>query len=301
MSENALSQSRIATYEKCQRLYEFKYDWDVNVSGRMERYFERGNVLHNSIEDVCEQVDADPALTDEEIRDLALDRVDYHWTDRMDRSEYYSDAEFEEDHLATRARIEAFFDDGPGYDHARNSIETEKYVSFERNGQEYHGYIDNIVRTDDGLNLVDYKTGSVKPPFSREYVRGHLDGDYRPDRVKPAVQAALYLEAIKTSDLYTPGMDLEFVFYELRKSRGQEITREPGEITVTIEGNARPVADGYRDQQDDVWELIEQCADAITAETYSPEPFDEIYENTCESCEYRSICPEYIDEGWSRV
>lgn len=300
MNDNTLSQSRIATFAKCQRLYEFKYDWDVTVVDREERYFERGNVLHNAIEDVCEQVDAEPELTDEEIRELALDRVNHHWKDRMDRSEYYSDAEFEEDHIATLARIEAFFDDGPGYDHVRNSVETEKYVSFERNGQKYHGYIDNIIRTNNGLTLVDYKTGSVSPPFSREYVRGHLGEDYRPDRVKPAVQAALYLEAIKMTDLYTPEMDLEFVFYELKKSRGKVVTREPEEVTVSIEGNARAVAEGYFDQQEDVWELIEQCADRIAVESYSPEPFEEIYDNTCESCEYRPICPEYINEEVSR-
>ena len=301
MSSEPLSQSRIATYAKCQRLYEFRYDWDVTVPDQTERYFERGNVLHNTIEDTCKQVAAEPTLTDEDIRELALNNIDHYWDNHMDRSEYYSDAEFKEDYMATRARIEAFFDTGPGYYHVRDSIETEKHVTFERNGQQYHGYIDNIVRTDDGLLLVDYKTSGIKPPFTREYVRGHWEDDYRPDRIKPAVQAALYIEGVKTTDLYTPEMNLEFEFYELKKYRGREINRTPEDVTVIIEGKKRPVTDGYRDQRDDVWELIEQCADQITTAAYSPEPFEAIFEDTCESCEYRNICPEYIDEEVSRI
>lgn len=301
MSDDPLSQSRIATYAKCQRLYEFRYDWDVTVSDQTERYFERGNVLHNTIEDLCKRVTAEPTLTDEDIRELALNRVDNHWNDRMDRSEYYSDAEFKEDYLATRARIEAFFDEGPGYHHVRDSVETEKYVSFDRNGRQYHGYIDNIVETANGLLLVDYKTSSVKPPFSREYVRAHIGEDYRPDRVKPAVQAALYLEGIKTTDLYSPEMNLEFEFYELKKYRGRETNRTPEDVTITIEGNRRSVTDGYRNQHEDVWNLIEQYTDQIANGIYKPDPFETIFEKTCESCEYRSICPEYINEEVSRI
>ncbi len=301
MSDRPLSQSRLATYAKCPRLYEFQYDWDVAVPDEQRRYFERGNVLHEAIEHICERVDAEPGLEDSEIRQLAIDQTNRNWDERMDRSEYYSDAEFEEDRLATVARIEAFFDDGPGFGHVRNSIATELYVSLERNDETYHGYIDNVVRDDGTLTLVDYKTSSVKPPFTRQYVKEHLEDGYRPRRVKPAMQAALYLEAIKTADIYDPALDLEFVFYELRKSRGKTVTRRPGEVTVTVEGRARNVTSGYHEQAADVWELIEKCATGIRAEEYEPESFEEIYDNTCSSCDFRNACPQYLEEEVSRL
>lgn len=301
MSDIVLSQSQIATYARCQRKYEFDYDWDVTVPESTERYLQRGNVLHNTIEDVCNHVTSTPEIADEHIRTLALERVNAYWEEHMDRSEYFSDAEFQEDYLRTRARIEAFFDDGPGYDHVRNSIATELSVQYEHNGFQFRGYIDNVVRTDDGLLLVDYKTSRIDPPFTRDYVQAHLDDGYRPDRVKPAVQAALYTEAIKRTDLYAPEMDVEFVFYELKKRGGRETIRTPDEVTVNIEGNSRSVTDGYHEQYDAVWELIMRCADGITNQEYTPEPFDAIYEQTCQRCEYRQTCPEFLGEEVSRV
>ena len=108
MSDKALSQSRISTYAKCQRLYEFTYDWEVNVVDEQRRYIDRGNVLHSVIQNVCNCVGRGLNLEDSEIRQLAIDLINTYWDERMDRSEYYSDAEFEEDRLATVARIEAF-------------------------------------------------------------------------------------------------------------------------------------------------------------------------------------------------
>lgn len=296
MSDYPFSQSRLGTYTKCQRMYEFEYDWDVTVPNKQERYFDRGTVLHATIEDVCDKVAAESELSDDAIRDYAMDRLAYHWKQEMDPDEYYSDAEFKEDRVASEARIRAFFDSGPGITHARTSIATEKRVSLERNGIEYTGYIDNILRTETGLTLVDYKTSSISPPFSREYVKQHLEEGYRPDRVKPAMQTAIYVEAIKTTDLYDPEMELEFVFYELRKSRSKEVTRLPGQLEITVEGNARHVADGYRQQKEDVWKLIDQSTAAVRDANFTPEPFREIYDDTCSGCDFRTICPEYLEE-----
>lgn len=299
MTEGPLSQSRLSTYTKCQRKHEFDYDWEVEAPDERQRYLTRGIVLHSAIEYVCELARAVPGLSDEAIRACAIGRLIRDWHAEMDRSEYYSEAEFVEGKLAARARIEAFFDGGPGYEHVRNSLAAEKHVSFEHDGTEYQGYVDNVVASDDGLVLVDYKSGSIKPPFSREWVGGHPE-DYRPKRVKPAMQAALYLEGIKETDLYEEGMDLEFVFYELKKDRSKEVERRPGSVSVTLEGYARPVADGYESQKADVWELIEAATEGIRAGEYGAEPFADIYDETCPSCEYRSICPEYLEEEVTR-
>lgn len=312
MSDKALSQSRISTYAKCQRLYEFTYDWEVNVVDEQRRYIDRGNVLHSVIQNVCNCVGRGLNLEDSEIRQLAIDLINTYWDERMDRSEYYSDAEFEEDRLATVARIEAFFNNGPGFEYVRNSVATELYVTLERNGETYHGSIDNVVLDDGTLTIVDYKSSSIKPPFTKynkknRWIRDHLDDGYRPKRIKSAIQAALYLEAIKSDDEdnpdnpYNPEMDLEFVFYELQKSSGKTVTPRPDEITVEVEGNERKITDNYDDQKADVWELIEKSAAGIQAKDYEPDPFNEIYEDTCPDCEYRSACPEYLEKEMSHL
>jgi len=77
---------------------------------------------------------------------------------------------------------------------------------------------DNILRTDEGIHVIDYKRRlrDVITSNTASVLEDHLDGtDHDPKRVKNVFQAATYIEGIKQSDLYEDGMNIRFSFYGL--------------------------------------------------------------------------------------
>jgi len=181
-SPRPLSPSRLGTYTRCSRQYEYKHNLSVENPNQTRRYLDRGLALHGTIEYVCETVTGE---SDEEIRTLALDAFADEWDSRMSRTEYATAAHYEYDKQLARAAIVAYFSTGPGLDHVRGSVLTEVELECERDGVSLHGYADNVVRTDDGLRLstTSHPSGmsSRRPTAQRRSSASTFAGeDYHP-------------------------------------------------------------------------------------------------------------------------
>ena len=295
MSENSLSPSRLATYAACPRQYEYSYPQDINTPDQTELYLNQGKIYHETIEDVCDATErGDDAET---IHTRAMRIFDEKWDEHCSPDDYESAAHQEYQRIENKAAIDAFFDadGGDGIKHARRSVATECWVECELDGRGLHGKADNVIRTDEGLHIFDYKrsTRGVLSSGTAEYLADHLNGDaYEPKRIRNAFQTAAYIEGVKNEPFYEGGMDVRFSFYGLLNSTSFEST--PSGYNVSVRGYPRETTEIYEEHYDTIWALIRAAHDGITNEAYDPEPFDIINEEACPDCEYREMCPDRL-------
>jgi putative RecB family exonuclease len=295
MSRESLSPSRLANYATCPRLYDYRYVQDVNAPDRTELYLNQGTIYHETIEEVCEATDRDDAP--EEIHERAMRIFDRRWDEHSTPDDYESAAHQSYQHAENRAAIESFFDPdgGVGIDHARRSVATECWVECEVDGRGLHGKADNVVRTDEGLHIFDYKrkTRGMLSDGTAEYLGDHLDGEaHEPKRVRNAFQTATYIEGVKNEPFYEDGMEVRFSFYGLLNKTSFEST--PSGYDVSARGWPRETTGIYDDHYDTIWALIRDAHDGITGEAYEPEPFELINEEACSDCDYREMCADRL-------
>ncbi len=291
----ALSPTRLATYATCPRQYEYRYPKDVSTPDETKLYLYQGKAYHEMIETVCEQTDRedDPTV----IFERAMETFDETWDKHIDPEEYASRAHQEYQRRETLAGIKSFFDpdDGDGITHARTSIVTEKWIECERDGLELHGYTDNVLQEGDTLHLIDYKrnVSGVLGSWSGDRLVDHLNEDaHEAKRIKNAFQTAAYIEGIKDSSLYEPGMSIRFSFYGLLHNTDVHSTADGYKIEAS--GKSRETTGAYEEYHTTIWNLIKLAHDGITNEVYEPEPFDLIQAEACDDCDYKAMCAEYI-------
>ncbi len=294
-SNCTLSQSRIARYVTCPQQYRYDYDLDVTDPNETERYYNFGTALHSTIEDVCKTVRAADSMSDDEIKEYAETAFPEQWESETDRTEYPTQAIYEQDRLRAAEAIRAFFDTGPGIRHARKSVANELEVEFEHEDVSFTGRIDNVLETEDGLHLIDYKTSDIDLPVGRSnYIERHLDGDYYPDRLKPAIQAAVYLEGIRETDYWQPDQDLDFTFYILLDE--DEVMRQPSGVDVEVTGKEREMTEVCRDNNTALWKIIDAATSGILTGDYEVDRWADVHDKTCKDCQYRNICTKYLNE-----
>lgn len=297
MSQISLSPSRLANYATCPRLYDYRYVQGVNAPDRTELYLNQGTIYHETIEDVCDATENDDAA--EAIHSRAMEFFDAKWDEHSTSDDYESAAHQEYQRAENRAAIASFFnpDSGDGIKHARHSIETECEVECERDGRHLHGKADNVIRTDDGVHVIDYKRNlrDVLSKGTAECLSDHLNGEsHDPKRVRNAFQTAVYIEGVKNEPFYEKGMEVRFSFYGLLNSTSFEST--PTGYDVSARGWPRETTEIYEDHYDTIWTLIRTAHDGITSEAYDPEPFDLINEEACPDCDYREMCTDRLSK-----
>lgn len=291
MSQDSLSPSSLATYATCPQLYDYQKKQGINAPDRTELYLNQGTIYHETIEAVCDTTDQDddPVTIHERAMDIFVEK----WGEHSNSDDYESNAHQEYQRLENRAGIDAFFDPdgGDGIDHARRSIATECGVTCERDGYALHGKADNVVRTEEGLHVIDYKRNTRGMLSSRtaESLADHLTGDaHEPKRVRNAFQTATYIEGVKNEPFYEDGMEVRFSFYGLLNSTSFESTATGYEVSAR--GYPRETTEIYDEHYDTIWSLIRDAHDGITDEVFEPEPFDIIFEEACPDCDYREMC-----------
>lgn len=290
-----VSPSRLGTYTTCPRYYEFKYDQDIETADRTKRYLQQGLAMHETIERVSETVDR--TMSSDVIHDTALAAFPEAWDEHVDPTEFESNAQCEYFRRQAMAGIDAYFDPdgGDGIDHARRSVAVETRLSTRYLGIPVAGYADQILETDTGLQILDYKRNlrGMLRSSTADRLEGHLQQEeHEPGRVKNAIQAAVYIEGVKETGFFEPGMDVQFSFYGLLWK--DEFQSGPDGYSVTARGKELEITDIYEEHHDTIWKLIEESADGIAKERYTPEPWELIRENSCDDCDYKGMCPEYI-------
>ncbi|WP_246989156.1 RecB family exonuclease [Halorientalis marina] len=292
-----VSPSSLATYAYCPRQYDFAKAQRIDTVDDTKRYLQQGLAMHTTIEWTCEETSETD--TPQEIHDRMHSHFPDAWAEEVDPDEFASDAQHDYYRRLAKAGLASVFDpaDGAGIDHARQSVAVEKRLTCEHEGVPLKGYADNIIRTDDGLHVVDYKrnTRGMLTSGTAERLEQHLAGEeHEPGRVKNAMQTAAYIEGVKDTTFYEPGMDVQFTFYGLLNNR--DIESSPDGYSVTASGYGREMTELYDEYYDTIWELIANAYEGIRGEQYEPEPRDLIYEEGCGDCRYQSMCPDYL--GW---
>lgn len=292
MSSDEFSQSRVSTYLKCQRMYRYKYERSVTAD-EDTKALEFGRALHETIRETCDRVRDGGSRTDEEIQALAKEVFQRQWQSEVDRDSYRTEAHYEDDRELARRAIEQFFDQGPGVDHARRSVAAEQPVAFERNGVSYGGHVDNILETEDGLELVDYKKSDIDEPVSsrKNYIQLQSDGEYRPRRVKHAIQAVMYMEGIRETEYYEPGDDIAFTYQPLAEA---VVDRKGQTMTVDFDFEPVSVDEEIRENSQTLWNIIEDAVEGIQASAFDPVPYEEIEDEQCDRCSFQPMCTTYL-------
>jgi putative RecB family exonuclease len=289
----SFSQSELATYLKCQQKHRYEYKRGVDPE-QDTTALEFGRALHETIDKTCKEARTASELSDEEIQDLATEIFPREWESEVSRDSYQTDSHYQDDKRKAKTAIDQFFGQGPGVDHTRRSVATEEYVEFERNGVRYGGHIDNILKTDDGLELVDYKKSDISPPVTSQgnYIEEHHNDGYRPQRVKHAIQAELYIEGVKESEYYMAGDVVEFTFQAVADDLS--IVRKGSTVRADPDFKSRSVAEDIQANREILWELIEDIVAGIRNSRHEPVPFREIRDEHCDTCPYQSMCSIYL-------
>lgn len=290
-----VSPSRLATYADCPRKFDHDYVKDVSTPEQTRLYLNQGLAYHATIEAVCDETAPDDGA--DVIHRRAMETFDEQWETHLEPQEYESQAHQAYQRAENRAAINAFFDpdDGDGIRHARQSVATEQWLESVHGDLGLHGYADNILRTEDGLHVIDYKRrlGGIITSYTAKYLEEHLSGEtHEPGRVKNAFQTAAYIEGVKQSDLYEVGDEVRFSFYALFYDTDAEST--PDGFDISVRGRPRETTGVYEEYYDVIWELIETTYEGITTSAYTPDPFEPINEESCPGCDYREMCPEYL-------
>ena len=292
-----LSPTRLAAYAACPRAFDYESVQQIETPEETRLYPNQGNAYHKTIEAVCAETDADD--DPETIFDRARAAFENAWHEHTDPDDYASRSHREYQYAENRAAIEAFFDpdSGDGIEHARRSVATEFWVDCIRDGIGLRGKADTVLRTDDGLHVIDYKrnTNGIVSLRTAESLVEHRTGEgHDAKRVRNAFQAACYIEGVTESELYEPGMTVRFSFYGLLNDTSFEGTADG--YTVSARGWGREITEVYDQYYETIWELVRRAHDGITSERYDPEPFSLIHEEACPSCSYRETCGEYLSE-----
>lgn len=287
----------MAKYATCPRRYDYRYEQDVNAPDRTELYLNQGTIYHETIAEVSDETEPDEEI--EAIFDRALQVFNAKWKEHSEDEDYESAAHQAYQRRENQAAIEAFFDpdDGDGIEHARRSVATEVWVECERDGRGLHGQADNVLRTEEGLHIIDYKrnTRGVLSSGTAEYLAEHHEGEaHEPKRVRNAFQTATYVEGVKNEPFYDEGMEVRFSFYGLLNDTSFEST--PDGYNISARGWGRETTEIYQEHHDTIWALIRDAHDGITSNTYEPEPFELINEEACPDCDYRGMCADRLGE-----
>ena len=292
-----ISPSRLATYADCPRKFDYNYVQKIDAPDETQLYLNQGRAYHETIEVVCQatEPDDDP----ETIHNRAMDAFTTRWEENLDPDEYASRAHQEYQRRENRAAIKSFFDPdgGDGIEHARKSIATERWLECVRDGIGLRGKADNILRTSEGLHIVDYKRAlrNVITANTAEVLEDHLNrSDHDPKRVRNAFQIATYVEGVKQSDLYDDGMSVQFSFYGLLNRRSFYSTSNGYEVSVR--GYPRETTNIYEEYHDTIWELIERAHEGITSSSHEPEPFPLINDEACPGCTFNAMCADYLSQ-----
>lgn len=291
-----VSPSHLAVYAVCPRQYFFDKIWSVEAPERSRRYLDRGLAYHGAIEETCNTVKDNEGMSDADIVDTARAAIEDRWEQEIDREEYASQAQYEYDRELTVSAVVNYFE-SDGAEHARRSIGTERWLTCDYNGVRLHGRVDNIVRTDDGLEIIDYKgsLNNIVSGSSADQIEEHRNQeDHCGDILKSVFQAAAYTEGVKETAEYEPGMDIEFTYYGVMHDKD----RQPGldGIRVSANGNDRQVGWIYEAYHDQIWALIDDCYEGICTEDHEAEPWELIQEHACSECDYQQMCPDYLGQ-----
>jgi putative RecB family exonuclease len=292
-----LSPSRLATYADCPRKFDYNYVQKINAPDETRLYLNQGRAYHETIEVVCEATE--PNDEPEIIYGRAMDAFATKWNQHLNPDEYASSAHQEYQRRENQAAIESFFhpDGGDGIEHARKSVATEKWLECVHDGLGLHGKADNILETDDGLHVIDYKRklDGVITMNKADVLIDHLERtDHDAKRVRNAFQIATYIEGIKQSTFYEEGMSVRFSFYGLLQYPSFE--ERPDGYEISVRGSPRETTDIYEQYYDTIWDLIERAHNGITSGSHDPEPFGIINEEACPDCSFSTMCSDYLAE-----
>jgi len=292
-----LSPSRLATYTDCQRKFDYEYVQKVNAPEKTRLYLNQGRAYHGTIEAVCEATN--PEDDAQLIYDRAVEAFREQWKEHIDPNDYASRAHQEYQRLENLEALKTFFDPdgGHGIDHARQSVATEKWLECVENGIGLHGKADNILRTDDGIHVIDYKRNlrDVITSYTASVLEDHLDGtDHDPKRVRNVFQTATYIEGVKQSDLFEEGMTVQFSFYGLLNRTSFQST--PSGYQISVRGYPRETTEIYEEHYDTIWNLLRRSHEGITSSSHDPDPFPLIHDEACPDCTFQNMCAEYLAE-----
>jgi RecB family exonuclease len=257
-----------------QQVLRLQDERDVEVELAADRF---GTLLHSALEEVAK----DPRISIEEAFETAWKKTPataWEWNERWFR--------------ATRNRVlktlKAFVEDEIEYRQRSGAdlLESEKEVEVELSGLPLRGRIDRIDRHDDGLVVMDYKTGG-----------GSIDGT-KAIEIGKNLQLGLYALAVKKlmgEEVITAqyvridedgvNRNSGFLFSRWNKGKKADPVEKP---LSTARSNSKSL---FQAEPEEIWKKVESrvdaLADSIRAGDYSARPADP---KDCAECRYQTVC-----------
>lgn len=239
-----MSPSQADLYNRCPRVYAIERR--LRLGDPTSVYMQSGSLIHSALEQ------AEMQILGSNLRhntvEAALKALRAEWT-KAD----FGTGPLNQAWLAKAERIVTkLYEAWP--DSAGVPVELEKKVSLEVDGVMWHGVIDRLERVDDGLRVIDYKTGQNMPSL---------------DEAEVSIQLGFYAIAINALE-DQPNVVAAELWYPANKSvslttRKLKIERLP-----------------------EVEESMRQLTVAIAEERWKPR-----VSSHCDRCTFKSSCPAW--------
>lgn len=244
-SDPVLSASQADSYQRCPRRYAFERRLRVDRGG--SSYQELGSVIHAALES-AERTAADRE-DDHATVDDALRALDATFDSAAFGGGAWGEAWRSRAQAIVRRLYELWPGKGPG-------VGFEEPFETTHAGVRWTGRIDRLERREDGLHVVDYKTGTSVP---------------RVEDAKRSLQLGLYVLAMRATHA-TPVAGAEFWYPAAGMDRAKSITTRHLDTSLLAE----------------VGELLEATADGIRNERWPT-----VTGGQCDRCPVRLVCPEW--------
>lgn len=196
--------TQLANFEKCPRLYQYAHIWKIKPKGKA--VFSFGRTMHDTLYEYLLDCREKPTFT------RLKDHYEKHWID-----EWYDDPVEKETYYKLGLKSLKIF----WRDHSRrkpNILKLDGTPALELgfnlkiNGSSIYGKIDRIDENKGGIEIIDYKTGTVKEKLRPEDKQQLLIYQIAAKEVfglDPKKLTYLYLEAGKEVSFLGSGKDVE--------------------------------------------------------------------------------------------
>jgi RecB family exonuclease len=259
-----------------QQILKLQDERDVEVELAADRF---GTLLHAALEEISKK----PELTVENAFELAWEKTPATAWERNDRW-------FQATRNRVLAILRTFVADEAEY-RARSGadlMETEKEVELELSGIPLRGRIDRIDRHDDGLVVMDYKTGGGSSDGTKAIELGkNLQlGLYALAVRKVLGEEVITAQYVKLDEVGV-NRNSGFLFSSWNKGKKADPVERP---ISTARSNSKSL---FTTDPEQIWAIlqkkVDQMAERIRVGDYSAKPADA---QDCAQCRHRGVCGE---------
>ena len=152
---NHFSFTQLSSFEKCPLQYKFAHI--LKIPGKGKAVFSFGSTMHNTLYNFIRQNSKEKIAFEKLLEIYQNNWIEEWYASKNQRDEYYQLGE-----KSLRSFYDNFLKEKPSVLQIKNHLALEQNFNLKMSGYTVNGKIDRIDKMDEGVEVIDYKTGNAK-------------------------------------------------------------------------------------------------------------------------------------------